>query len=234
MMTETHMAYKGLSRRAKTGIAIACVAVILLGAIAFLNMLGKSADGQVDPITESSSSSSVSPDSASSGGLSSASPSPSATASSGKEDDVYGALKSAYYSDSGNSLGNLYSVEAYRADDGTMVVKISESKVHSDPTEVGEYRVADDLLDRIEAIVDRAGMKDWGELPPSEFIALDASTPSISLTYDPADSTDGWPEHLRYTFNDELPEGGANAINEIHDLMVSYAASGEQIASYTE
>ena len=153
------MANKRLSRGAKTGIAITCIAVILLGAIAFLNMPGKGADGQVDSIIESSSASSVSPGSASSGGLSSASPSPSATASSGKKDDVYGALKSAYYSDSGNSLGNLYSVEACRADDGTMVVKISESKAHSDPTEVGEYRVADDLLDRIEAIVDSAGMK---------------------------------------------------------------------------
>lgn len=227
------MADRLLSRRAKTGITIACIAVILLGAIAFLAMPEKDPDGQVEPITEASSVSIVSPDAASSGGISS-SISSSAAAGSGKGDDMYGSLKSAYYSNSGNSLGNLYSIEAYRADDSTMVVKMRESKVHSDPIEVGEYRVADDLLDQIEAIVDRAGMKEWGKLPMSEFIALDASTPSISLTFDPTDSTDSWPEHLSYTFNDELPEGGAKAINEIHDLMVSYAAAGEQIASYTE
>ena len=151
-----------------------------------------------------------------------------------KGSEMYGQLRSAYYSDSGNSLGNLYSVEACRNDDGNMIVRVREAEMHSVPIEVREYRAPDDILDQIDAIVDQAGMKEWGELPPSEFIALDAATTSINLEYENADPAELIPKYLRYSFNDELPEGGRGAINGIYDLMMTYATEDNLINEYTE
>ncbi len=131
-----------------------------------------------------------------------------------KGSEMYGQLRSAYYSDSGNSLGNLYSVEACRNDDGNIIVRVREAE--------------------IDAIVDQAGMKEWGELPPSEFIALDAATTSINLEYENADPAELIPKYLRYSFNDELPEGGRGAINGIYDLMMTYATEDNLINEYTE
>ena len=147
---------------------------------------------------------------------------------------MFGTLTSAKYSDSGNMLGNLYTVEATRADDGSIVVTVRESAMHSDPIEVSEYRASDDLLDQISAIVDRAGMKEWGELPPSEFIALDAATTSIRLAYKSNDPNELLPKYLNYSFNDELPEGGKDAINEIYALMLSYTTEDNLVGKRTE
>ena len=147
---------------------------------------------------------------------------------------MFSTLNSAVFSDSGNMLGNLYMVEATRADDGGIVVTIRESQMHSDPIEVREYQGSDDLLDRISAVVDRVGMKEWGELPPSQFIALDASTKSIRLAYGCDDPDQLLPTYLSYTFNDELPDGGADAINEIHDLMMACTTQDNLIQEYVE
>ncbi len=154
--------------------------------------------------------------------------------SKGEGEEMFGQLRSAYYSDSGNSLGNLYSVEACRGDDGSMIVRVREAEMHSVPIEVHEYRAPDDLLDQIDAIVGQAGMKEWGELPPSEFIALDAATTSINLEYENADPAEFIPKYLRYSFNDELPEGGREAINGIYDLMIACATEDNLISEYTE
>ena len=108
---------------------------------------------------------------------------------------MFGQLRSAYYSNSGNSLGNLYSVEACHDDDGNMIVRVREAEMHSIPIAVSEYRAPDDLLDQVDAIVDRAGMKEWGKLPPSEFIALDAATTSIRLEYENDDPGQLIPKH---------------------------------------
>ena len=147
---------------------------------------------------------------------------------------MFGTLISANYSNSGNSLGNLYAVEALRDDSGSMMVRVRESAVHSDPIEAREYRAPEDLLDQISDVVDRAGMKEWGELPPSEFIAYDASTPSIRLTYEDDNPDELLPKYLSYSFNDELPDGGKGAVNEIRDLMTSHAVEDNLIREYTE
>lgn len=147
---------------------------------------------------------------------------------------MYGNLKSIEYSNSGNMLGNVYSVEASRADDGSTVVTVREAKMHSDPVQVGEYRADDDLLDQIETVIDRAGMKEWGELPQGEFIALDASTESLTMRFASADPAARWVPSLSYSENDELPEGGMEAIREIYQLMMSNTGADRLIRSYTE
>ena len=145
---------------------------------------------------------------------------------------MFGQLKSVVYSESGDMLGSLYSVEAERTDSG-VTVTVRTSKMHSDPIEVSEYRGDDNLLDQVEAIIDGAGMKEWGDLPPSEFIALDAATKSLRAQFDSADPNDAWPEWLSYSFNDQLPDNG-ESIRQIYDLMVANTGEDRLIRTYVE
>lgn len=147
---------------------------------------------------------------------------------------MYGNLKSASYSESGDMIGSLYAIDALRDDDGAPIVQLRKSEAHHLPIEVSEYRADADLFDRIDAIVDGVGMKEWGEVPMSEFIALDAATESLSLYYDSTDPENPWLPSLRYTFNEVLPEGGKDAIKEIRELMESYVSDDRLIRSYTE
>lgn len=146
----------------------------------------------------------------------------------------YGSLKEAKYSRSGNSLGNVYLVEALRDDAGAPFVRVSESPVHNEPCDIREYSAPDDLFERIEAIVDRAGMKEWGELPLSELIAYDAPTVSLSLQYAAADQNDVLPLWLSTSFTYELPEGGEAAVLEIRDLMLACTADENLLREYKE
>ncbi len=148
--------------------------------------------------------------------------------------DEYGPLAKASYSRSGNSLGNTYRVEAMRSDDGSIKVEVWESAQHDIPCTIHEYRAPADLLDRISAVVDKAGMKTWGELPLSEFIAYDAPTTSLSLTYDSADPNRRFPLWLSTSLTYELPKGGEDAVYGIRDLMLECATDANLIAVRTE
>lgn len=145
----------------------------------------------------------------------------------------YGVLKSARYTNSGNSLGNRYELEAMPADDGSLIVCEREAKMHSMPTTVREYRADADLLDRISDVADKAGMKEWGELPLSELIAYDAPTPALTLTYDNADPAERWPVWLSVSSTCEMPDNG-DAMYAIRDLMAAYAADANLIREYEE
>lgn len=152
---------------------------------------------------------------------------------SNENENRFGELRSATFSNSGNSLGNLYNVTAERADDGSMVVTVRQAETHSDPTSVSEYRAPDDLLDQVAAIADKAGMKEWGELPLSEFVVMDASTPTVRLEYASADADSLLPIWLTYSTFDELPDNG-DSLWAIRDLLESYATQENIIRTYTE
>lgn len=145
----------------------------------------------------------------------------------------YGELVEASYSNSGNSLGNLYLAEARRSNDGSLVVVISESPDHSTPAAIRTYRADEAVLERIDAIVNEAGAKSWGELPTSQFIALDASTPQVRLMYR---NTDGSPRPLFLSFsaNQELPAGGHEALLAIRGLIESFATEANFLSEETE
>lgn len=145
----------------------------------------------------------------------------------------YGALQSARYTNSGNSLGNRYELEAMRADDGSLIVVEREAEMHSMPTTVREFRADADLLDRIAAIVDEADMKEWGDLPLTEFIAYDASTPSLTLTFDNANASEKWPVWLSVSTSNVLPDDG-KSLYAIRDLLDSYASDANLIRQYEE
>ena len=145
----------------------------------------------------------------------------------------YGPLQSARYTNSGNSLGNRYELEAMHAEDGSLIVCERKAEMHSMPTTVREYRADADLLDRVSATVDAAGMKSWGKLPPSQFIALDASTPALSLTYDNADPAERWPLQLSVSKAEELPDDG-ESLFAVRDLLAASATDANFIREYEE
>ena len=145
----------------------------------------------------------------------------------------YGALQSARYTNSGNSLGNRYELEAMRADDGSLIVVEREAEMHSMPTTVREFRADADLLDRIAAIVDEADMKEWGDLPLTEFIAYDASTPSLTLTFDNANASEKWPVWLSVSTSNVLPDD-SKSLYAIRDLLDSYVSDANLIRQYEE
>ena len=152
----------------------------------------------------------------------------------GKQEGEFGPLKEARYSNSGNSLGNMYYIETAYDDDGTFIVREADSPAHNERATIREYRAPADLLDRIDAIVNESGMKTWGDLPPSEYVLLDASTPTISLTYDSADPDDGFPIWISYTNNVVFPEGGEEAFYAIRDELSACATDENLIREYRE
>jgi len=145
----------------------------------------------------------------------------------------YGAFESAYYSDSGNSLGNLYSLETTRADDGSWMVVERKAAMHSEPITVREYKAPDDLIAQIDQIIESSGMKDWGEIKPSEFYPLDASTPRLSLTFKGLGEKAGWHEYLSLCGWDEHPDSG-KAFDDIRDLLYACAKEDNLIKEYSE
>ena len=144
-----------------------------------------------------------------------------------------GTLVSVYYSRSGDSLGNLYSLETVAAEDGTMMVVEKRADMHSDPIAVREFRAPDDLIAQLEAIVDDADMRNWGKLPPSEFFPLDAATPRLSFTFDNTNPETPWHVFYGYTAWDEQPDDG-KAFEAVRDLLSSCVAEENLIRAYTE
>ena len=143
------------------------------------------------------------------------------------------ALISAVYSNSGNSNGNKYLLEAARADDGSITLIERRSDWHYLPDTVKEFQAPDDLLDRIDAIANQAGMKSWGELPQSEFFPLDASTPRIGLEYPSNDPDEPFPTTLSFSAWDIHPDD-KKAFNEIVDTLVGAATDENLIRQYVE
>ena len=148
--------------------------------------------------------------------------------------EQFGELTQARYSRSGDSLGNMYYIETDVDDDGTPIVRVAESPQHDVRATIGEYRMPDGLLERISAIVDKAGMKTWGDLPMSDMVPLDAATPSITLVFASADPDDAFPVRLSFTAWDEFPEGGEKAFDAIRDELSASIKQENQIRTYTE
>ena len=86
---------------------------------------------------------------------SSPSSSPAVTANGGgtmQNQETTGKLQEVSYSNSGDSLGNLYSITTAEGADGALIVIEREARMHSIPITVREYRAPADLLERIERI----------------------------------------------------------------------------------
>ncbi|MDO5117591.1 MAG: hypothetical protein Q4D34_03810, partial [Eggerthellaceae bacterium] len=128
---------------------------------------------------------------------------------------------------------NLYSLESIQAEDGSVMVVEREAAMHSEPITVREYKAPDDLIEQINQIIESSGMKDWGEIEPSEFYPLDAATPRLSLTFKGVGKNVRWHEYLSLCGWDEHPDGG-KAFDGIRDLLIACAKDENLIREYSE
>ena len=145
-------------------------------------------------------------------------------------------LTSIQFTDSGNSLGNEYSLATVRTDAGNLLLVERKAAAWNDPVTVREYRLPDDFITQVEPIIVEHGMREWGELPPSELFPLDASTPTLELTYTvinpaPNERPVIWVRFIIWT---EFPEGGTEAFWEVVNHLRNYATPENLIREYVE
>lgn len=76
-----------------------------------------------------------------------------------------GELISVRYSCSGDENGNRYELTLHRMDDGSLVLQAEENECWNEPLLVSRYRMADDSLSRIAALVRANDMVSWSERP---------------------------------------------------------------------
>lgn len=150
------------------------------------------------------------------------------------QEQVFGPLIGASYSNSGNMLGNLYRLETEIDEDGVFIVRETDSPQHDVRATIKEYRAPEGLLDRIEGIAEEAGMKGWDDLPMSEFFPLDASTPTITLIYENRDPNEYFPIRITFTKYEELPEGGDDAFHAVVDELSTCMTDENLIREYLE
>ncbi len=129
-----------------------------------------------------------------------------------------------YYWHGAGSLGDSCSLEmtVEPDEDGKPLVRV---EYYNQPA-AGEkavektVRVSSDAVRDIQEIIDRYGMKEWVDLPPAEFFALDA--PSTSLSWEFSDGSS-----YSIGSGDELPDDGYRAIAEIRQYLMECAGIKE-------
>lgn len=127
-------------------------------------------------------------------------------------------LRFVTYEVSGSSNGGYYRVELVvdKADKRKVTVTVSEQKANGMKETSNKYKVSADCCLELEQIIGRYGVLKWKDLPPSEFIAYDAATTSVSIWYMSGDV-------YNISENQALPEKGMEALSEIKECMLRYA-----------
>lgn len=135
------------------------------------------------------------------------------------------------YSSSGDMNGNLDTIEL---DVKTGVLTTQYAAMHSDPIEVNEYKIKQEDIDRIIAIIEEYNLVAWSELPQDDtMFALDGPTRMLEIE---CASLKGSrvPDYYNIYSHTKFPEGGwdiySNVIKELSNLI----NKGEKINSYTK
>ena len=158
----------------------------------------------------------------------------SESGSSMDKDKQFGPLQAVEYSNSGNMLGNMYWIETDYDEDGSLILREADSPQHDQRATIREFRAPEDLLDQISAIADEYGMKEWDDLPMSEFFPLDASTPTIRLVYENNDPKEHFPIRISFTAYEEFPEGGEDGFDAVRNLLMDSLTEDNLICEYLE
>jgi len=120
----------------------------------------------------------------------------------------------------GGSLGDSFSLELTmeEGEEGRPDVRVEYYNRPSHDVKAVEktVRMSSDVVTGVMEIIDRYGMRDWGELPEAEEFALDAPSMRFRCTYSDGSS-------ITAGSGDELPDGGGAAIREIRDYVLRCA-----------
>lgn len=135
------------------------------------------------------------------------------------------------YSSSGDMNGNLDTIEL---DVKTGVLTTQYAAMHSDPIEVNEYKIKQEDIDRIIAIIEEYNLVAWSELPQDDtMFALDGPTRMIEIDCASL-SGSRVPDFYTIYSHTKFPEGGweiySDFVKEIADLI----NRGEKTNSYTK
>ncbi|MBR2742141.1 MAG: hypothetical protein IKD89_00965 [Clostridia bacterium] len=98
--------------------------------------------------------------------------------------------------------------------DGNAVLTYRETSYVGGENKDESYTVPYEALERVKALYAERGVPFWGELPLSEFIALDAPTRAVIFW------ADG--ERTELSSDLELPKEGAGIINEVRSILNEY------------
>ncbi|MBO4361107.1 MAG: hypothetical protein J5822_09550 [Eubacteriaceae bacterium] len=126
-----------------------------------------------------------------------------------------GIIGSVSYSSGGGMDGGSTRISAENTDGGYVLITVERRSSPKGREEKKTFKADPQVFRDLEEMVSGCGMKDWGELPVSEFIALDAPVKSVTI-----DFTDGTWKTIRST--DQLPDGCEGLIADIRQILEKY------------
>ena len=124
----------------------------------------------------------------------------------------------------GGMEGESLSITLKENDNETATLEVISSNSPSDEEITENYTVSFDSLEKIYQLYTKYDVKNWGKLPESELIALDAPVTSISIKT--VNTT------VSFDSNKEFPEDGYNIVSEIRSVLydcIEQAKSSERI-----
>ena len=135
------------------------------------------------------------------------------------------------YSNSGNMRGN---VENLVIDISSHVIRYRYSEGFDIPVLVTEYSISDEDINNLNEMIKKYNFPAWSNLDRSDMIVYDASSKSISLSYD--NSKIGGSNYVDYDidYDTKIPSDGFILLNEFTDYMFSLLNDENFIDSYTE
>ncbi len=116
--------------------------------------------------------------------------------------------------------------------DGYGDLTVSESPYHSAATVVRSYNVDVERVEKIEAYVSEYNLAAWGDLPQSEYIAMDAPTSSYSVCYDNSSVGGSRREYYTVSSDDEYPEGGGEVLGKVRTMLLEMVDPQEMNNAY--
>ena len=133
------------------------------------------------------------------------------------------------YSSSGDMNGNLDTIEL---DVKTGVLTTQYAAMHSDPIEVNEYKIKQEDIDRIIAIIEEYNLVAWSELPQDDtMFALDGPTRMIEIDCASL-SGSRVPDFYTIYSHTKFPEGGWEIYSDIIKEIADLVNRGEKTNSY--
>ena len=143
----------------------------------------------------------------------------------------YDKLEEISYSNSGNMRGN---VENLVIDISSHVIRYRYSEGFDIPVLVTEYSISDEDINNLNEMIKKYNFPAWSNLDRSDMIVYDASSKSISLSYDNAKI--GGSNYVDYDidYDTKIPSDGFILLNEFTDYMYSLMKEDNLINTYTE
>ena len=128
----------------------------------------------------------------------------------------YEKLLTVSYSNSGNMIGNIYEIDI---DLSEKIIKEQSSLENGMPITVVEYKMTDENVNDIEAIVRKYNFIGWKDLPlDEENIVLDDST--VNLSFKAIDSNNKY-QFTSISYDSKIPEDGYPLLKEYTDYIFS-------------